>query len=905
MGHTHSVSAGSSAGGGDSGGGAAVAEALVISPSPFTPPALNKSLMEPRWTARRLSAEQAADLCTELARLVVALELAYPADRPEEGGAEVARVSAAAHKGEGDAHAWSGVPLKDPLAEESAALLLKPFEEVHLSGYRLGDAALTSPIPPDLPSFLLVVSRHKRLSVLDLSFNELTPQVLVPLLQAIRDLPLLVVLKLSGNLLGSARGDDNHSDLHEKWDLATVSVDEELGGAATAAARLGHWLATNPALLELALFHCDLNDRDVRALLSGLVHPRNTTLHTLQLSWNLACTSRSAQMALQLVTDLRNTTLCKVDLEGVAPATQVRLEYACTPDGLFRSGRTLIPASAGTPTAAGDDDNSGKTATVDSSAATADVVDLEQLRQQQQQLAEIQTRLTPAQGARYENRCRYLEEDLDGSRVLAPLIMHELAAVLSTRPQPQPRIVEHYGANVLLDTATLAAREMNFASTADTGTQDGDGGTELLALVTAKECGGDNPHNGRAAPSPAASTNSPTGAHRPPPEAAPHPHTSDAIRPRTCPPTHLRRSGLTSAVSMGRVNRSSSGRHSMHQEWQRNRTPQERRDARFETPQRLAGVMADAEAFRRRLRPVPLDTHAPPCAEVSRHRSGARSASATGVRATWYADDDFVLRSNGLSKVLLAPVLPGGAAAYHNVALEDVQDRPLHPCWCTPRQTSAMTGMFAGTLHYHCVHEAAAQKKQQPQHGASSPPPTSAAETVVRPPNPNRSKSRLPLLLPQVPPPPPPQQQQQPSIQLSNPAEMYCGCQGTGHLCLSACAASEEAGGARRRDRMRVTLRAKSAKGIGKAGVSGRGASASRKSDGTRARFLDWMATDGDDNVHKLYDTVVTTTAPPSLRVHTVHTACGSLSVALNYDPVSHFSAQHVSCASDMTLAEF
>ncbi|CAG9568245.1 conserved hypothetical protein [Leishmania major strain Friedlin] len=866
--------------------------------------------MEPRWRGGRLSAEQVADLRTELGRLAAALAVAFPAGSAEEEGQQTEDVAAEAHDGKGSAHTSSSAPLSDPLAEEAAALLLKPFEEMHLSGYRLGDATLTSPSLPDLSSFLSVVSRHTRLRVLDLSFNSLTPQVLAPLLQAIRGLPLLAVLKLSGNMLGSARSDDDNDSRSEKWDLSTVNVDEELGDAATAAARLGRYLATNPALLELALFHCDLNDHDVRELLSGLVHPRNTTLHTLQLSWNPACTSRSAVIALQLVTDLGNTTLCKLELEGVAPATQVRLEYACTADGVFRSGHTLIPESAWAGSATGDGDgdgdNSGNTGTVSTSAAGADVVSLEQLRQQQQ-LAEIQKHLTPAQGARFMNRCRYLAEDLDGSRVLAPLVMRELEAVLSTRLPPKPRVDEHHGASEL-NVAAFAERETASASAAAAGAHNQDGSGELFMPAATGDCGGSDPHSGRAAPSPVAAANSSAGHQRRFFEAvadmtdghaasvAPPPQATDAPRPRTSPPMHLRRRWLTPVVSTGSVASPASGRHAARQR-QHPRTPQELRDARFETPQRLAAVMADAEAFRRRLQPVQLDTRAPPCAGVSRYRSGAHSASATKTRSLWYADDGFVLRPNGLSKVLVAPVLPGGATAFANVALEDVEDRTLQPCWCTPRQTSPMTGIYAGTLHYHCVHEATTQQQKR-QYGTSSSPPPSTAATAGKPADPNASKSRLPLLLSQPLQQPQPQPQQPPST-----AEMYCGCQGTGHLCLSACVASEEAGAGRRRDRMRSTLHVKAAKSVGKSAGSGYGASASRKPDRTRERLLNWTATNSDA-VNTLLSTVAAA-APPALSRSTVRTTCGGLSIALNYNPVTHFSAPHVSCAAGMTLAEF
>ncbi|KAG5487072.1 hypothetical protein LSCM1_07742 [Leishmania martiniquensis] len=920
MGNRHSISARSRAYVGD--GSAAVA-AVDGMPSPRPPPpALNASLMRPRWSNRRLSVEQAADLRSKLALLYKALVDAYPVDVTEEDKRRAVGNAADEQEAKSGASTSGNVPRRGPSAEEAAALLLKPFEEVHLSGYQLGDAALTSQNPPELPSFLLVLSRHARLRVLDLSFNGLTPQVVGPLLQAISTLPLLTVLKLSGNQLGSARCDDDSdvdNNLHEKWDLSGVSVEGDPGDAVTASTRLGCWLSTNPALLELGLFHCNLNDTDVRALLSGLVYPRNTTLQALKLSYN-ACTSRSAQMALQLVTALGNTTLSQVELEGMAPVTQVRLEYACTADGIFRSGSTLIPARAGTAAAIGGGDNNGKTGTPGSSAATTDVVDLEHLRQQQQlllqQLAQIHTYLTPAQVARYEGRCRYLAEDLDGSRVLAPLVMRELAAVLSTRPRPQRRVAEEDGVSEALDVATPTAREVIAASSASTETH-ARSGSDLLMPVAEGDLDGSAPHSGRAAPSPVTATittDSAAGPYQPSTDAAeaecdshansfaPHLSAAGASRPRTSPPMHLRRGRLISAVSTGSVSGSSPGRRYVKQRWQRARTPQELRDARFETPDRLACVMADAEAFRLRLQPVPLDTRAPPCAEVSRHRSGAHSASAAGAMPTWYADEDFVLRSNGLTRVLVAPVLRGGATVYNNVVLEDLLDRSLLPCWCTPRQTSPLTGIFAGTLHYHCVHEATAQRQKQ-QRGTSSAA-RSVTARAVKSAALNTPKPRLLSLLQ-----PQPLQQPQPTPPSEPPSHagerIYCGCQGTGHLCVSACVLSDEAGGDRRRDRMRATLCTRAAKPIGKSAVGDGRAPAARKHNHSPAHALDWAATDcrDADNLHG----AATTTSQPILRLRTVkasHTACGGVSAKLNCNPVSHFTAQHVSCASGMTLAE-
>ncbi|KAG5511430.1 hypothetical protein JKF63_07393 [Porcisia hertigi] len=891
MGHKHSISAHTFVGG-DSVNAALGAVAADVSPHRRS----SKSsglVSQSRWPSRILSAEHKAYLCAELAILLKALAAERLDGEAKHDCPESAGVTVRGHEEEGgDGRTPKTVPRTEPLPQNVSTLLqLKWFEEIHLSGYQLGDAALTSPNPPDLPSFLSVVPQHTRLRILDLSFNRLTPQVVAPLLDAVRGLPLLEVLKLSGNRLGSASaGEDDGGGNLCKWDLSTVNV-EKLEDASMAAAQLGRWLATNPPLLELALFHCELNDNDVRAVLAGLVHPRNTRLRSLQLAWNPACTSHSARMALQLVTDLGNTTLCELELEGAAPATQKRLEYACTPDGTFRSGRTLIPASAGGAAAAaaavaaadatGCSDNRDKTSVTSSHVTDVGAVELEQLRQQQQRLATMQTHLTLSQAARNGSRCRFLDKDFDGMRVLPPLIMRELAAVLSTRSRLQSRVTEPRGVSEQMDTPNPTGEEVSPPSRAGTE-EDKPNGSELLHTPTkGEEPGSSDGHEDRAAASPLTSTvaNSATGVLLPSIEPAaamtesngiqfsPPPHAPGTRRPRTSPPTHLHAGQRASAS-------------------RRNRYPQETRDARLEKPQRIAAVMADADAFRRRLHPLQVDTFAPPCADVSRHRRCPRSASSANGRAAWYTVENFVLRANGLTNVLVAPVRHGSAAPYNHVVLDDVHDRSILPCWCTPRQTTASTGIFAGTLHYHCVHEATAQQEKQ-QYGTTSP-------SVAKPATSAKSKSQLPMLRPLT-----ARHQQEPNTPLPEEIEkIYCGCKGTHHLCISERVASDEAHTGRHRSRMRAMLLAKADKFVDKPVVKGCGAAWPRKAADCIGAAI--TESDGGDNTVG----TVTTPGPPMVYMRTVHTKCGPLSVALNYNPVTHFSAPHVGCASDLTLAE-
>lgn len=1065
MGHVHSIgtAAANATGGGDGGGATRPSTAsgpVAALTLPTRPPPLSEdALPGPATTlTQSLAADQAAELREALRRLVEVLAVVNPpplavvnppppaADGGDDKAATVAAADAEGSADDGlmgEAEPREGalektgefvpaspvtVALTDSSVDRAAALLLlEPFNELHLAGYRLSDAALMAPNSVQVPSFLVVLRQHTCLRLLDLGFNLLTPSIIAPLLHALQDLPALVVLKLSGNALGTTTAttttsaaagnvsDAADADSALDWDLTSVDVQsptspsaapntstrraQSAGGARAAAstptsqpsahtellspaAQLGRWLAANPRLQQLALFHCGINDRDVRLLLAGLIAPRNTNLHTLQLAWNPACTTRSAQMALQLVTELGNTTLTTVELETAAPVTAVRLEYACTREGVFRSGHTLIPA---------DED-------AEVPVTEADPVDLEQLRALQQELPTMPTRLTPARAARYENRCRFLSVDMDGTRLLAPFVTRELADVLQARPRPHttpesgaaeardapeldgttatktsevgqdgraapspvisapsPSVAytEFTAASVAAAAAAASgavveadAAEADELDTVDDdaeGMQDAHQDGHLHAVIDLSAQDGT-----ATADAAAVSTLTPsfTG-------LSPHPPGGDR-RPRTSPPLHLQRDRLVSMSSRSsRASRTSSAAayHRFHYKRQpsHNRSPQEMRDARFEAPLRIAGVMADAVAFRDRQHPHDRDTHAPPSAEVTRRN---REHGGTGPVTPFYEPDAFVLRANGLTKVLVAPVRPGGGTLFRNIDLEDVPDRQLRACWCTPRQTSSMTGMFAGTLHYHCVHEgtaAAAQQQQQQQQRRGKSAAGGGAVRGGRASSPVGSLARhsLPVLRGKR----APGAKTRKSIDFATaagsadhfsaaaaagaapadsaasaaaaasgghtegPEKVYRGCQGTGHGCLSrSVAAAEVANGYR--GRMRATLHAMASRPATSSGSEpgskeARAATAGSRrqpphSDRTRAHFLDWTASDDDgaDDATGGGGAAASAAAPP-MKVRTVHTTSSGVSVSVNYNPMAHFSAPHVSAADGMTLAEF
>lgn len=789
---------------------------------------------------------QLSELTAQLARLADTLSLvdAAHANAVSGGGSGVLDVSAA------DATA-------------TTAALLQPFTEVHLAGYQLGNSALLHAltVAPDQPPCtpLSLLSRNTALTVLDLSYNHLTVDVVEPLLAAVGQLPVLTVLRLSGNSLGSAgpaaQGEEKSEDeLHLNADDGSTGEEK----STTAAAQLGRWLASGPALQELALFQCCLNDHDVLALLRGLVvapkqHTSTTSaLTTLRLAGNPACTWRSAALALELVTETgRNEMLRVVELEGAPPGTDVRLEYACTPAGHFHSGATLIAA-------------------VDARGVTQEVS------------AEDMRGLTPGQAARFRARRRHLRDDLDGTRVMLPALMRQLRDILSTRQAADAAAKEEM---------TTQTTEVKADGTPYKKGAVADAGASLLdranavaaAVITALEAtrsdvqGEDKMENegGDAASMQKANGAEERGAASPPASAAAprNAHSAGSASLLTNPPLFL------------------TSRHARS-------SPQERRSARFEAPQRLAQVMADAVAFRRHIHPMQVDTHAPTCSDVHTRSTNSQYGSESSA-STWFAKEGFVLRANGMTRVLVAPVLSGSAAPRQNVALEDVEDHPLQACWCTPRNTTN-AATYAGALHYHCVregdpvrHNGGATARVRRAQRKKAEGTSAAAGRAVLPPLGGAAAA-----------------DHQPAAEhaRSGNGRAYLACCGTGHTCLSS---PVIAGGTLRTQRMRTTLLTQSlprapfadlrpatshrgeASSAGRVGSSAAAGRVSRQLRGASAPSSASSSSRG--------------TAPAVTMfggAKTVLTTSSGVSGALNYSPVAFFASPHVACAAGIEVKE-
>ncbi|KPA80844.1 hypothetical protein ABB37_04267 [Leptomonas pyrrhocoris] len=796
-----------------------------------------------------------------------------------------------------------------PSSVSTTAFLLQPFAQVHLAGYKLGDDALTQPFQLSLEqppaSALAFLGRDTALSVLDLSYNNLTSTVVEPLLRAVAELPMLTVLRLSGNALGSAvklpgaasptepKEEPNNDDDDTLCLVGGASSDEAWAASPTPAAQLGRWLATNPPLRELFLHQCEFRDHDVHAVLRGLIpHPDSTTsssLTTLQLAGNPACTWRSARMVLQLVRNLGNTTLRAVELEGAPADTAVRFEYACAADGHFRSGKTLIAQVDG---------GEGEAAVGATDAAAAAVVVSETTLHE----------LTPGQSARFRSRRRHLREELDGTHVMLPALIHEIDAILSVRrAAAATEAAAAAAAEVIVKDALVEAAPQELQPPTDAAVEmenGGDGGSlrEVAVDAAAEDADAhaadDSPHTvaedgddgDRDAFLPNAAAEA--AMEKPP------------FSPPTRPPRFLTCSHMRKSLQV-------------------------RREARFETPQRIARVMAEAEAFRHRIHPLQVDTRAPPCVDVHARSTSSQFGSESAA-APWYAKEGFVMRSNGLSNVLVAPVLSGAASARRNVLLEEMEDAPLQACWCTPRNATSAAN-YAGILHYHCVLEGEAVRhrggtattastrkgQSQKKDGASKATGVTGAGATGA-----GSMQLPPLVSAESPAAGAGAAAAAAAVGVESPiidggVRTYLGCCGTGHVCLSASASAMR--GPQRAQRMRTMLLTQSAKRLpssssssaaavrpatshgGGGGVTGRLGSLRRAPPRARVSSAPSLSlkTDDDDD-----DGLPCKASDMFSGAKTVHQTTNGLAVALNYSPVAFFAAPHVACAAGIQMEE-
>lgn len=199
--------------------------------------------------------------------------------------------------------------------EEEIEQLFEPFKHIYLANHYLGDEGIIrGRVSHDA---LRVMAKNKYLRTLDLSFNFLSEKAVLPLMNVLRGMPYFRHLSLGGNPIG------HQGCIH-----------------------VADFLAEDPPLEVLSLFHCSLTDEDCLTLLNGLRF--NTHLKLLNVDFNY-CTWKFVYSLIELVRD-HNATLAVVLFESVPhdpltfqvlpQDTVTKIEYPCTPAGYFRSFQT-------------------------------------------------------------------------------------------------------------------------------------------------------------------------------------------------------------------------------------------------------------------------------------------------------------------------------------------------------------------------------------------------------------------------------------------------------------------------------------------------------------------------------------------------------------------------------------
>lgn len=199
--------------------------------------------------------------------------------------------------------------------EEEIEQLFEPFKHIYLANHYIGDMGIIrGKVEHDA---LGVMAKNKYLRTLDLSFNFLTENTILSVMDVLRGMPYFRHLSLGGNPIG------HQGCVH-----------------------VADFLAEDPPLEVLSLFHCSLTDEDCLTLLNGLRF--NTHLKLLNVDFNY-CTWKFVYSLIELVRD-HNSTLAVVLFESVPhdpltlqvipQDTVTKIEYPCTPAGFFRSFQT-------------------------------------------------------------------------------------------------------------------------------------------------------------------------------------------------------------------------------------------------------------------------------------------------------------------------------------------------------------------------------------------------------------------------------------------------------------------------------------------------------------------------------------------------------------------------------------
>lgn len=732
-----------------------------------------------------------------------------------------------------------------PEASRPRKEIIAPFMELYLGSRGIGDDGLRSGVSTAMPRYWMlnlddsmpmptpldVLSRHAHLTVLDLSYNGLTKASVGPLLQALQGMSKLRRLCLAGNPLGSSKSlaaiaatPTPNEALKSTWENEAESQEAPIGEEAaaenesskTAAELISSWLACNPCVEDLSLFHCGLYDDDVLQIFRGLSNHRNGTLCCLNMAYNVRLTWRTAALALSLVRDGGNDTLAVLLLESapydgstyvvVPPATAVRLEYGCTSNGLFRSGLTYVPFM--------DQDCSG-------SASFS---------------APIAWQSTPGAQLRYKGRSLYLDKELDGAAVMPSQIIRALGSILEPRRKRYLEYLEAATATTpsSLKDSVVAVDEESLVKNANSSDMIQSGKADD---TTATEGDDDDDGAENAEDVGAAETLEERARLTEPslPAAAP----SSKLRR----PWHLRRTKAKVNASNARMERQQIDHSRLY-------ASHPRRDARLESPERLAVVQMETTEHMRR------------------HRRLSKTEK------SWINTAKFVLRPNGIDTVLVPPVLPGGGSLYNSALLIDMPHTKLKPCWCTPNDASSP---YAGVLHYHCISEetvsygVTARRRNQRSDAPTLLPALKKPLAGAKGSRPSKGKLGKVSM----------QRTVEEEIEAQADAEMavdrgYHGCRGTGHRCVSEAHDLPSVSPAASLLRSRRSADQKTS-------PPSRSAATAAPVEGTAA----------------------ISPHPPITLKRTKHTTLDGLVVTLNYNPVTYFSSAFIPCASPLQLEEY
>lgn len=582
----------------------------------------------------------------------------------------------------------AAAPPARPLSKEDVFELFSPYQHLRLANHYLGDASLLDPAYGVLPA----LAANRFLTSLDLSWNQLTGASIGPLLtEALW--PSSPASPASSPSSSSAASPPKSFPSHSPYSPKSIAVSAAphtavsstlqwlslAGNAVTVGGGvpvLARWLAADPSVEVLSLYHCGLRDADVAQLCDGLAH--NTHLRVLQLDLN-DLTSESVERLLKLVREenahiavvlLRSTPYDAHTFARVPIDLSRRVEYACTSAGAFPENS--LPSAAAVSAA------SGPTSSADN-ANGASAQEEEEDGQEQQN----EKRYSVAAQTRVEERCALLQHDLTGLSPLPADLLSELEDVLAPRRAAYVSRLAQQRATELA-AATRAVVGAHPVEKAD-WYADGALASETAAQAVNESCGKEEEEQKEEeeeAEGGGVAHNAHTGETNARSGASEVGHEADDERADSV-------NDGADASPLERVGR----------ELQQRRIKYGLKPSSSSSSPAAAmmmtstGTSAAVSALhtRRGLPPIvnPVTRAVEEAYRFRRTIHGSRS-DRIGEKTL----------PNGFDRIWMAPIKLSGTRSVKHMAREP--PRRLRPCWCEPYDAALP---YAGTLHYHCQFE--------------------------------------------------------------------------------------------------------------------------------------------------------------------------------------------------------